>query len=200
MRWCSCRGYWTRHGAACAQCTRFHVCFGSYSNSREGSQADSFQVYAYTSVCHRVLASCILLQVIPNPFLHILVFTLVQRYFGKSYILSFFDPRECVPGVEFSIGPLLPEIQERLLDSISFVVAKTPYRTTRGVIPVVRQLRSPSTPSTMEVTGPALTQLALHTLTTFDLQVYLMSSLYSRLLLTSLDELNFLATSHRNSR
>lgn len=99
---------------------------------------------------------------------------------------QFFDLRECVPGVDFSIRPLLPEIQERLLDSISFVVAKTPYRTTRGVTPpVVRQLRSPSTPSTMEVSGPALTQLALHTLTTFDLQVHLISSLNASLLLIS---------------
>lgn len=70
-----------------------------------------------------------------------------------------------------SIRSLLPEIQERLLDSISFVVAKTPYRTTRGVPVNVRAIRSISSPSSMEVSGPALTQLALHTLTTFDLQV-----------------------------
>ncbi|KAG0576661.1 hypothetical protein KC19_5G097200 [Ceratodon purpureus] len=69
-----------------------------------------------------------------------------------------------------SIKPLLPEIQEKLLDSISFVLAKTPYRTTRGVTPIVRPLKSPSTPSTVEISGPALMQLALHTLTTFDLQ------------------------------
>lgn len=69
-----------------------------------------------------------------------------------------------------SIRSLLPEIQERLLDSISFVVAKTPYRTTRGLPVNVRAIRSISSPSSMEVSGPALTQLALHTLTTFDLQ------------------------------
>jgi FKBP12-rapamycin complex-associated protein len=81
-----------------------------------------------------------------------------------------------VHGVKFSIKPLLPEIQEKLLDSISFVLAKTPYRTSRGVTPIVRPLKSPSTPSTMDISGPALTQLALHTLTTFDLQVHLISS------------------------
>jgi hypothetical protein len=59
-------------------------------------------------------------------------------------------------------------VQERLLDSISFVLAKTPYRTTQGVPPLTRTMPS----SLMEISGPALTQLALHTLTTFDLQVH----------------------------
>ena len=70
----------------------------------------------------------------------------------------------CVP----SLKNLLPMVQERLLDSISFVLAKTPYRTTQGVSPLTRSMPS----SLMEISGPALTQLALHTLTTFDLQVH----------------------------
>lgn len=68
------------------------------------------------------------------------------------------------------IDSLLPVIQERLLDSISFVLAKTPYRTTRGVTPVVRPLKNAWMPSTMDISGPALTQLALNTLTNFDLR------------------------------
>lgn len=83
----------------------------------------------------------------------------------------------CVLLVAFRIDSLLPVIQERLLDSISFVLAKTPYRTTRGVTPVVRPLKNAWMPSTMDISGPALTQLALNTLTNFDLRVRLTISL-----------------------
>jgi hypothetical protein len=78
----------------------------------------------------------------------------------------------CCPGIYYySLPELLPTVQEKLLDSISFVLAKAPYRTTRGGLALVRPATSPITSPVVECTGPALTQLALHTLTTFNLQV-----------------------------
>lgn len=117
-------------------------------------------------------------------FMDILLLILVQRHMRMPSVHRSSDIRERVHDIPISIKTLLPVIQERLLDAISFVLAKTPYRTTYGVTPLVRPLRNPSTPS-MEISGPALTQLALHTLTTFDLQVHLISSLKTILLFTT---------------
>lgn len=72
--------------------------------------------------------------------------------------------------ISSNLPVLLPTVQEKLLDSISFVLAKAPYRTTRGGLALVRPATSPITVPVVECTGPALTQLALHTLTTFNLQ------------------------------
>lgn len=66
---------------------------------------------------------------------------------------------------------LLPQVQERLLESISLVLAKAPYRPSKAGAPVPRIPSAPSTPVGSEYVGPALTQLALQTLTNFDLQV-----------------------------
>jgi FKBP12-rapamycin complex-associated protein len=66
---------------------------------------------------------------------------------------------------------LLPTIQERLLDSISFVLAKSSYRSAKSTGVPGRSPVVPSSPQSFELNGPALVQLALTTLTTFPLEV-----------------------------
>ncbi|BBN14806.1 serine/threonine-protein kinase mTOR [Marchantia polymorpha subsp. ruderalis] len=72
--------------------------------------------------------------------------------------------------ISSSMPSLLPQVQERLLESISLVLAKAPYRPSKAGAPVPRIPSAPSTPVGSEYVGPALTQLALQTLTNFDLQ------------------------------
>ncbi len=100
----------------------------------------------------------------------IVVLVLVSKM--ACYGIKPFFLMSCSPGIYYySLPVLLPTVQEKLLDSISFVLAKAPYRTTRGGSALVRPATSPITAPVVECTGPALTQLALHTLTTFNLQV-----------------------------
>lgn len=68
-----------------------------------------------------------------------------------------------------SIDSLLPKIQENLLETISYVLAKTPYRAVKGV--TVRSGSSSSLQAVPDIPSPALTQLALRTLTEFNLKV-----------------------------
>lgn len=78
---------------------------------------------------------------------------------------------EALESIVSSLPTLLSTVQERLLDSISFVLAKSTYRSAKTTsagptrAPVV-----PSSPQAPELTGAALIQLALRTLTTFDLK------------------------------
>lgn len=69
-----------------------------------------------------------------------------------------------------SLPSLLSTVQERLLDSISFVLAKSSYRSAKATMVPTRALVVPGSPQLLELTGPALVQLALRTLTTFDLK------------------------------
>ena len=66
---------------------------------------------------------------------------------------------------------LLPTIQERLLDSISFVLLKSSYQSAKTTTVPGRSPIVPSSPQSFELNGPALVQLALTTLTTFNLEV-----------------------------
>ncbi|MCO5588585.1 hypothetical protein L7F22_042542 [Adiantum nelumboides] len=78
---------------------------------------------------------------------------------------------EALESIVSSLPALLPTVQERLLDSISFVLAKSTYRSAKAVSAVpTRPLGVPSSPQSPEVTGASLVQLALRTLTTFNLK------------------------------
>ncbi|CAM6130085.1 unnamed protein product [Calypogeia fissa] len=78
---------------------------------------------------------------------------------------------ESLRQISTSLPSLLPTVQEKLLESISLVLAKTPYRSARAVgTAPTRSVSSPSTPAPAEYVGPYLTQLALRTLTTFNIQ------------------------------
>ncbi|KAL2621813.1 hypothetical protein R1flu_002018 [Riccia fluitans] len=77
---------------------------------------------------------------------------------------------EALKQISSSMPSLLPQVQERLLESISLVLAKAPYRPLKAGAPVPRVPSTPTTPVGSEYVGAALTQLALRTLTTFDLQ------------------------------
>jgi hypothetical protein len=70
-----------------------------------------------------------------------------------------------------SLPVLLPSIQERLLDALSLILAKKPYRPPPAAAAVARSpsLGSPGLQS--DLTAAGLTQLALRTLGTFDLAV-----------------------------
>lgn len=67
-----------------------------------------------------------------------------------------------------SLPSLLPTIQERLLDYISVVLSKTPYRITRSGGSVPRANTSIYPHQVLDVCGPALVQLALKTLANFN--------------------------------
>lgn len=67
-----------------------------------------------------------------------------------------------------SLPSLLPTIQERLLDCISVVLSKTPYRTTRPGGSVVRSNTVINPHQVLDVSGPALVQRALKTLANFN--------------------------------
>eukprot|EP00253_Pinus_taeda_P006415 PITA_06415 len=67
-----------------------------------------------------------------------------------------------------SLPSLLPTIQERLLDCISEVLSKTPYRITRSGGSVPRANTSIYPRQVLDVCGPALVQLALKTLANFN--------------------------------
>ncbi|MCO5558518.1 hypothetical protein L7F22_012103 [Adiantum nelumboides] len=78
---------------------------------------------------------------------------------------------EALESIVSRLPSLLPTVQERLLDSISFVLAKSTYRSAKAISAVPpRPLGVPSSPQSPEVTGASLVQLALRTLTTFNLK------------------------------
>jgi serine/threonine-protein kinase mTOR len=72
-----------------------------------------------------------------------------------------------------SIPSLLPTIQERLLDSISFVLLKAPYLPSRisstGSIRAGAVVNAPQ--SSSDVNNAVVVQLALHTLAHFNFKV-----------------------------
>lgn len=78
---------------------------------------------------------------------------------------------EALENIVASLPSLLSTVQERLLDSISQVLARSPYGVARGSgMPAPRLSLVPSSPQGSEQSGSALVQLALRTLTTFDLK------------------------------
>lgn len=74
---------------------------------------------------------------------------------------------EALDLIASSLPSLLPTIQERLLDCISVVLSKTPYRITRSGGSVVRANTVGNPHQVLDV-GPALVQLALKTLANFN--------------------------------
>ncbi|KAH9295237.1 hypothetical protein KI387_038825, partial [Taxus chinensis] len=75
---------------------------------------------------------------------------------------------EALDQIASSLPSLLPTIQERLLDCISIVLSKTLYRTVRTGGAVVHGNTVLSSQQILDVSGPALVQLALRTLATFN--------------------------------
>ncbi|KAH7427560.1 hypothetical protein KP509_10G049200 [Ceratopteris richardii] len=66
---------------------------------------------------------------------------------------------------------LLSTVQERLLDSISFVLAKSSYHSAKAISAApARSPPVPSSPQPSDLTNSELVQLALRTLTTFNLK------------------------------
>lgn len=70
-----------------------------------------------------------------------------------------------------SLPVLLPSIQERLLDVLSLILAKKPFRPPSAASPLARSPSLGSPVLQSELTAAGLTQLALRTLATFDLTV-----------------------------
>lgn len=75
---------------------------------------------------------------------------------------------EALDQIAYSLPSLLPTIQERLLDCISLVLSKSPYRTTRPGGSIVRANTVINPHQILDVSGPALVQRALTTLANFN--------------------------------
>jgi serine/threonine-protein kinase mTOR len=72
--------------------------------------------------------------------------------------------------LSFSIPSLMPTIQDRLLDSISMVLSKSPYLG-RPAQSIGRGTNINVVPQVSELSGSALIQLALQTLARFNFKV-----------------------------
>ncbi|WRX27128.1 hypothetical protein QQP08_019615 [Theobroma cacao] len=75
---------------------------------------------------------------------------------------------EALEQITVSIPSLLPTIQDRLLDSISLVLLKSPYFQARPAIALVRGTAADIPQPMSELSGSALVQLALQTLARFN--------------------------------
>lgn len=80
-------------------------------------------------------------------------------------------PLVVTPLCPCSLPVLLPSIQERLLDALSLILAKKPYRPPPAAAAVARSPSLGSPGLQTDLTAAGLTQLALRTLGTFDLGV-----------------------------
>ncbi|XP_017970870.1 PREDICTED: serine/threonine-protein kinase TOR [Theobroma cacao] len=75
---------------------------------------------------------------------------------------------EALEQITVSIPSLLPTIQDRLLDSISLVLSKSPYFQARPAAALVRGTAANIPQPVSELSGSALVQLALQTLARFN--------------------------------
>ncbi|KAH7665067.1 Non-specific serine/threonine protein kinase protein [Dioscorea alata] len=75
---------------------------------------------------------------------------------------------EALEDITVSIPSLLPTIQERLLDSISIALSKTPYPQTKPGAAVNRANAPNNTQQCSDISGSGLVQLALQTLAHFN--------------------------------
>ncbi|KAK6945935.1 Phosphatidylinositol 3-/4-kinase, catalytic domain [Dillenia turbinata] len=75
---------------------------------------------------------------------------------------------EALNQITVSIPSLLPTIQDRLLDSISLALSRSPYHQTRQAVPVVRGNLTNSPQQVADISNSILVQLALQTLARFN--------------------------------
>ncbi|WRX11046.1 hypothetical protein QQP08_003533 [Theobroma cacao] len=75
---------------------------------------------------------------------------------------------EALEQITISIPSLLPTIQDRLLDSISLVLSKSPYFQARPTAALVQGTAANIPQPVSELSGSALVQLALQTLARFN--------------------------------
>ncbi|KAK6257755.1 hypothetical protein QUC31_001214, partial [Theobroma cacao] len=83
---------------------------------------------------------------------------------------------EALEQITVSIPSLLPTIQDRLLDSISLVLSKSPYFRARPLAALVRGTAANIPQPMSELSGSALVQLALQTLARFNFRKLLIAA------------------------